>query len=455
LLIHTYKRYIHSDTYIHTVHTIETIRMNLSTCKKKSIMLAGVVGVIVILAIVLPITTANSGDERNSKNSMSAAGVENSENDGDLGRGTDTDNNNAAGAPVLSGDESEGEGEGEREAEGEAAESPQIGLSATCPCFNAEDLDKASRDIASGSYTFYPDTTCKDSASGTNSITYTNDEMGYPAMLGYEVTIGECRKSDMIFMASAPEEAACRTLLNDKCTEHSSVFAAAAAAAALPVADESATCPCFNAEDLDKAAADVASGSYTFESATTCTGSDSGSNGIIYTNDSRGYPIMLGYEVRSDSCRKSDTSRLTSASENSACRSLLNDKCTEHSSVFAATAAAAPAPVADESATCPCFGTDDLDKAAVDVASGSYTFKSATTCTGSDSGSNGIIYTNDSRGYPIMLGYEVRSDSCRKSDTFRLTSASENSACRSLLTSKCAEYSSIFAAATAAATPNE
>ncbi len=31
--------------------------------KKKSIMLAGVVGVIVILAIVLPITTANNSSE--------------------------------------------------------------------------------------------------------------------------------------------------------------------------------------------------------------------------------------------------------------------------------------------------------------------------------------------------------------------------------------------------------
>jgi len=301
-------------------------------------MLAGVVGVIVILAIVLPMSTANSGEERNSKNNMSAAGAENSENDGDFGR--DTDNNAAGGAPLLNGDEGEGgEGEGEGAA-GEGAGEGQIGVSATCPCFNAQDLDKASTDIASGSYTFYPETTCKgkDSASATNSITYTNDEMGYPAMLGYEVTIGECRKSDMIFMASAPEEAACRSLLNDKCTEHSSVFAAAAA-----VADESATCPCFDTEDLDKAAEDVASGSYTFKSASTCTGSDSGSNGIVYTNDSRGYPMMMGCEVRTNSCRKSDTFRETSASENSACRSLITSKCVEHSSIFAAAAAAAAA----------------------------------------------------------------------------------------------------------------
>jgi len=302
-------------------------------------MLAGVVGVIVILAIVLPMSTANSGEERNSKNNMSAAGAENSENDGDFGR--DTDNNAAAGAPLLNGDEGEGaEGEG-AEGEGGAGEG-QIGVSATCPCFNAQDLDKASTDIASGSYTFYPETTCKgmESASATNSITYTNDEMGYPAMLGYEVTIGECRKSDMIFMASAPEEAACRSLLNDKCTEHSSVFAAAAAAV---VESASATCPCFDTEDLDKAAEDVASGSYTFRSATTCTGSDSGSTGIVYTNDSRGYSIMMGCEVRANSCRKSDMFRETSASENSACRSLITSKCVEHSSIFAAAAAAAAA----------------------------------------------------------------------------------------------------------------
>uniref|UniRef100_A0A7S3VC37 Uncharacterized protein n=2 Tax=Chaetoceros debilis TaxID=122233 RepID=A0A7S3VC37_9STRA len=137
----------------------------------------------------------------------------------------------------------------------------------------------------------------------------------------------------MIFMASAPEEAACRSLLNDKCTEHSSVFAAAAAAA-------SATCPCFDTEDLDKAAEDVASGSYTFRSATTCTGSDSGSTGIVYTNDSTGYSIMMGCEVRANSCRKSDMFRETSASENSACRSLITSKCVEHSSIFAAAAAA-------------------------------------------------------------------------------------------------------------------
>ena len=96
-------------------------------------------------------------------------------------------------------------------------------------------------------------------------------------------------------MISAPEEAACRSLLDEKCIEHKSVFDAAAIAA-VP------SCPCFDADDLDKAAANVASGSYTFKPATTCTGSDSGSNGIIYTNDSMGYPIMVRMFVSSPSC---------------------------------------------------------------------------------------------------------------------------------------------------------
>jgi len=138
-------------------------------------------------------------------------------------------------------------------------------------------------------------------------------------------------------MISAPEEAACRSLLDEKCIEHKDVFDVAAVAAA-PV------CPCFDADDLDRAAVDVESGSYTFESTMTCTGSDSDSNGIVYTDTSRGYPILMGYEVRSDSCRKSDMFFVTSASENSVCKSLISSKCIEHSRIFDAAAAAVTPP---------------------------------------------------------------------------------------------------------------
>jgi hypothetical protein len=210
------------------------------------------------------------------------------------------------------------------------------GVAPSCPCFDADDLDKASVDIASGSYTFYPDPTCEGSASKSNSISYSDTSSGHPSALGYEVRTGECRESDVFRMISTSEEAACRSLLDEKCAEHKIVFDAAAIAA-VP------SCPCFDANDLDKAAADVASGSYTFKPATTCTGSDSGSNGIVYTDSSRGYDRLMGYEVRSDSCRKSDIFFFTSASENSVCKSLLTSKCAEHSSTFdAATAAATP-----------------------------------------------------------------------------------------------------------------
>ena len=90
----------------------------------------------------------------------------------------------------------------------------------------------------------------------------------------------------MFHIISTPEEAACRSLLDEKCIEHKDIFDDAAIAA-VP------SCPCFDADDLDKAAADVASGSYTFKPATTCTGSDSGSNGIVYTDTSREYSRMV------------------------------------------------------------------------------------------------------------------------------------------------------------------
>ena len=90
----------------------------------------------------------------------------------------------------------------------------------------------------------------------------------------------------MFHIISTPEEAACRSLLDEKCIEHKDIFDDAAIAA-VP------SCPCFDADDLDKAAADVASGSYTFYPDPTCKGSASQSNSISYTTYSSGNPFIV------------------------------------------------------------------------------------------------------------------------------------------------------------------
>jgi len=207
------------------------IRLN----KTKKIAIASIAGLVVLLAVVLPLSVGNS----DSTSKLSAASTSNGGNASPTGSGTGSTENDVDTGRTDNVYEETNTNTGtdtvtttvtEDVTESTGMLAPEF--NENCPCFTAESLDIAVTQVASGAFTFNPEKTCTGSATGSDGIIYNDFSGEHPAAMGFQVMDGECREADALYVIDGKENASCRELLAAKCSEHASVIAAASLATA-------------------------------------------------------------------------------------------------------------------------------------------------------------------------------------------------------------------------------
>lgn len=301
--------------------------------KTKKIAIASIAGFVVLLAVVLPLSVGNSDKSSElsaNGGNASPTGTGSDENDVDMDTGRtdnvfeDTDTGTGTGTDtgtIITGTEDVIESTGML--------APEI--VENCPCFTADSLDNAVTQVASGLFAFNPEKTCTGSATGPDGIFFTDLSGDAPAIMGYAVMDGECRDADVLSLTNAEENASCRELLADKCSQHASVIAADG----ITTIEKDDGCEHFSAKDLSPVVDQLNAGLITANKNSCQEISIGFGSTLTWTDDGvvREFSTSFDESTGEYKVKKDDQEFITDSKTKNACAAIVDNACKSLTSV--------------------------------------------------------------------------------------------------------------------------